>query len=109
MRQINGVHGNTLLRPKLVNTDLSSKLIFRDIDFVTQGTESGAEDGIELDHIDGYSPVFISGIHEMSSIKVYFYNFYIYNKQRLQIGWKTVDGSTITNHNVRVVVAYIKN
>ena len=76
---------------------------------MTQGTESGAEHGIALDHIDGYSPVFISGIHELSSIKVYFYNFYIYNKQYVQIGWKTVDGSTVTNHKARVIVAYIKN
>lgn len=76
---------------------------------MTQGAKNGDENGIALDHIDGYSPAFISGIHELSSVKVYYYNFYIYNKQYVQIGWKTIDGSTVTNHTVRITIAYIKN
>lgn len=93
-----------------LNTDLSSKIIFRKITITHSGTDNGATDDKTLESIDGYSPAFIAGVHETSSVKVYFYSFYI-NKggNSVEVGWRTIDGSKISNHVVDVHVAYIKN
>ena len=92
-----------------LNTDLSSKIIFRKITITHSGTENGAVDNKTLESIDGYSPAFIAGVHETSSVKVYFYSFYIQGGNRVEIGWRTIDGSKISNHVADVYVAYIKN
>lgn len=91
-----------------LNTDLSSKIIFRKITITHSGTTNSAVDNKTLESIDGYSPAFIVGIHETSSVKVYFYSFYIQGGNRVEIGWRTIDGSKIS-HSVDVYVAYIKN
>lgn len=91
-----------------LNTDLSSKIIFRKITITHSGTENGGVDNRVLDSIDGYSPAFVAGLHENSSVKVYFYSFYIQNGNHIEVGWRTIDGSKIS-HSVDVYVAYIKN
>lgn len=92
-----------------LNTDVSSKLIFRKISISHSGTENGGTDNRVLDSIDGYSPAFVAGVHENSSVNVYFYSFYIQNGNHIEVGWRTIDGSKISNHVVDVYVAYIKN
>lgn len=91
-----------------LNTDVSSKLIFRKITITHSGTTNGATDNKALESIDGYSPAFVAGVHEQTSVNVYFYSFYIQGGNRVEVGWKTIDGSQIS-HAVDVYVAYIKN
>lgn len=92
-----------------LNTDLSSKIIFRTITITHSGTTNGATDNKILDSISGYSPAFVAGVHEQTNVKVYFYSFYIQGKNHVEVGWRTVDGSTVKDNAVSVTVAYIKN
>lgn len=88
---------------------MSSKIIFRTITISHSGTTNGAVDNKILDSISGYSPAFVAGVHEMSNVKVYFYNFYIQGENHVEVGWRTIDGSTVKDNAVSVTVAYIKN
>ena len=45
----------------------------------------------------------------MSNVKVYFYSFYIQGENHVEVGWRTIDGSTVKDNAVSVTVAYIKN
>lgn len=88
---------------------MSSKIIFRTITISHSGTTNGATDNKILDSISGYSPAFVAGVHEISSVMVYFYNFYIKGENRVEVGWRTTDGSKVEDNVIDVTVAYIKN
>ena len=59
--------------------------------------------------ISGYIPIALAGWYSDISIRLFLYNLsvkYINNVYAINLGWKTFDGSEITNNSITVYVVH---
>ena len=74
-----------------------------------EGTMPSSDQWVNVTQVSGYTPIALVGYHEYTSIFVYYYNFYLHNNAQINVGWRTIDGSSIKDHSVVVYVLYKKN
>ena len=74
---------------------------------IHDGEASGAQDIRDPDSISGYKPIGIIGYAENTSALVYYYNMVIRpSNGKLDVAWRTVDGSKVLNHSVTAYILY---
>jgi len=94
-----------------LNDDLKSNyLIYNTIDIKSVGTFIEHEEIVTMDLISGYKPIAIAGWHAKTDSKIFLFNLFISidssNSYFIDLGWKTSNGTKITNNIVRVTVLH---
>jgi len=88
----------------------SNYLIYNTIDIKSVGTFIEHEEIVTMDLISGYKPIAIAGWHAKTDSKIFLFNLFISidssNSYFIDLGWKTSNGTKITNNIVRVTVLH---
>ena len=87
----------------------SNYLIYNTIDIKSIGTFIEHEENVNINLISGYKPITIAGWHAKTDSKIFLFNLFIYdnnNSYFIDLGWKTSNGTQITNNIVRVVILH---
>jgi hypothetical protein len=66
------------------------------------------EQWVSPTQVAGYKPIGIVGYHENTSVYIYFFNMRLADNGQIHVGWRTTDGSKLSNHAVDVQVLYQK-
>jgi hypothetical protein len=89
----------------------SNYLIITDINVKSTGTFSFHEEFVNINLISGYKPISIAGWHSSISAKIFLFNLTIDGNSTcyLDLGWRTFDGSEITDNLIVIKVLYVRN
>lgn len=92
-----------------VESRFEDLLIVRDFNIVTSGTKNKGNEFVKPPTVSGYKPIGVIGYHELSDTKCVYSNmYYSIDYNTVEIAWRTIDNTNITNHKCNVLVLYIK-
>jgi lysophospholipid acyltransferase (LPLAT)-like uncharacterized protein len=89
----------------------SNHLTYNTTQVKSIGTFREHEELVNINLISDYKPIVIAGWHSETSIKIFLFNLSIdiINGYHILLGWKTFDGSEVTDNIVTVNILHVRN